>query len=215
MRDAIRVLLVDDHLVLRQGLRLLLERESDIEIAGEASSMAEAVAFDGPVDIVLTDLVLPDSKDATGIAQLAARFSTAAIFVLSMIDVIEDVELSFRSGARGYMLKESAASELVEALRRVARGEEYMQPSLGAALARWTGGGRDIDRLSEREREVLRLLALGNTNAQVAEQLDVSLRTVESHRAAIGRKLNAHSRAELVQAAMEGGLYPPPGTAKS
>jgi two-component system response regulator NreC len=208
--STIGVLLMDDHVVVREGLRALLERQQGIEVLAEAGSVAEAIALDVRADVVVADLVLPDERGAEVVRRLKERHPNAAILVLTMVDNPTDVQMCLAAGARGYLLKETASTELVDAVRRVADGSDYVQPSLGAALARWqeTPGrirARAID-LSEREREVLRLIALGHTNAEIASMLFVSVRTVENHRASVMRKLGLKTRAELVRHANDAGV---------
>jgi two-component system response regulator NreC len=207
----IDVLLMDDHVVVREGLRALLERHDDIHVLAEASSVGEAIALDVEPDVVVADLVLPDDRGAEVVRRLKERHADAAILVLTMVDNPTDVQLCLAAGAHGYLLKETASSELVDAVRKVAGGEDYLQPSLGAALARWKEvpgrvHARAVDDLTPREREVLRLIALGHTNAEIATMLYVSVRTVENHRASVMRKLGLRTRAELVRHATEAGL---------
>jgi two-component system response regulator NreC len=205
------VLLMDDHVVVREGLRALLERQDGIDVVAEAGSVAEAVDLDVDPDVIVADLVLPDERGAEVVRRLKERHPDASILVLTMVDNPTDVQLCLAAGARGYLLKETASTELVDAVRKVAGGEDYLQPSLGAALARWreTPGRphvRATDDLSQREREVLRLIALGHTNAEIATMLYVSVRTVENHRASVMRKLGLRTRAELVRHATEVGF---------
>jgi two-component system response regulator NreC len=205
------VLLMDDHVVVREGLRALLERQDGIDVVAEAGSVSEAVGLEVDPDVIVADLVLPDERGAEVVRRLKERHPDAAILVLSMVDNPTDVQLCLAAGARGYLLKETASTELVDAVRKVAGGEDYLQPSLGAALARWrdTPGRthvRATDDLSQREREVLRLIALGHTNAEIATMLYVSVRTVENHRASVMRKLGLRTRAELVRHATEIGF---------
>jgi two-component system response regulator NreC len=207
----IQVLLMDDHVVVREGLRALLERQDDIDVMAEASSVAEAVALDVEPDVVVADLMLPDERGVEVVRRLKERYQKAAILVLTMVDNPTDVQQCLAAGARGYLLKETAGSELVDAVRKVAGGEDYLQPSLGAALAKWKESpgrvrARAVDDLTPREREVLRLIALGHTNTEIATMLYVSVRTVENHRAGVMRKLGLRSRAELVRHAAEAGL---------
>lgn len=207
----IGVLLMDDHVVVREGLRALLERQDGIDVVAEAGSVGEALGLEVEPDVVVADLVLPDERGAEVVRRLKERHPDAAILVLTMVDNPTDVQLCLAAGARGYLLKETASTELVDAVRKVAGGEDYLQPSLGAALARWrdTPGrihARAIDDLSQREREVLRLIALGHPNAEIATMLYVSVRTVENHRASVMRKLGLRTRAELVRHATEAGL---------
>lgn len=207
----ISVMLMDDHNIVREGLRALLERQPDIRVVAEAASVGEALAAEVEPDVVVADLVLPDERGAEVVRRLRERFGRAAILVLSMIDNPADVQLCLTSGAKGYLMKEAAGNELVDAVRAVASGHEYLQPALGVALARWreapgrARAGAAAD-LSDREREVLRLIALGHTNAEIARLLFLSVRTVENHRASLMRKLGARSRAELVQHASRTGL---------
>lgn len=207
----IAVLLMDDHVVVREGLRALLERQDDIDVMAEASTVAEAVAIDGDPDVVVADLMLPDERGVEVVRRLKQRHDKAAILVLTMVDNPTDVQQCLAAGARGYLLKETAGSELVDAVRKVAGGEDYLQPSLGAALAKWKESpgrvrARAVDDLTPREREVLRLIALGHTNTEIATMLYVSVRTVENHRAGVMRKLGLRTRAELVRHAAEAGL---------
>jgi two-component system response regulator NreC len=212
MREGqIQVLLMDDHVVVREGLRALLERQDDIDVMAEASSVAEAVALDVDPDVIVADLMLPDERGVEVVRRLKERHQKAAILVLTMVDNPTDVQQCLAAGARGYLLKETAGSELVDAVRKVAGGEDYLQPSLGAALAKWKESpgrvrARAVDDLTPREREVLRLIALGHTNTEIATMLYVSVRTVENHRAGVMRKLGLRSRAELVRHAAEAGL---------
>ena len=209
--DRISVLLMDDHVVVREGLRALLERQQDIHVLAEAGSVAEAIEAEADPDVVVADLVLPDDRGADVVRRLVERYPDSAILVLTMVDNPTDVQLCLAAGARGYVLKETASTELVDAVRKVAGGEDYLQPSLGAALAKWRDApgrvhARAIDELTPREREVLRLIALGHTNAEIATMLYVSVRTVENHRASVLRKLGLRTRAELVRHANDAGL---------
>ncbi len=207
----IAVMLMDDHSIVREGLRALLERQEDIRVVAEAGSVAEALEAGVDPDVVVADLVLPDGRGADVVQRLREGYPRAAILVLSMVDSPADVQLCLTSGAKGYLLKEAAGAELVDAVRAVAAGREYLQPALGVALARWrdtpgrTRAGVTAD-LSDREREVLRLIALGHTNAEIARLLFLSVRTVENHRASLMRKLGARSRADLVQYAARTGV---------
>ena len=185
--ERISVLLMDDHVVVREGLRALLERQADIDVLAEAGSVTEAVELEVDPEVIVADLVLPDDRGADVVRRLKERHPHAAILVLTMVDNPTDVQLCLAAGA------------------------DYLQPSLGAALAKWrdTPGrvhSRAVDDLTPREREVLRLIALGHTNAEIATMLYVSVRTVENHRASVLRKLGLRTRAELVRHANEAGL---------
>jgi two-component system, NarL family, response regulator NreC len=203
----VRILLVDDHAVLRSGLRLLLEREEGLEPVGEAGTAEDAVRSLPRLqpDVVVIDVEMPGIGGIDGAERIRERAPGVRILVLSMHDRPQDVRRAFDAGADGYLPKAAADEDLVRAIKAVAAGERYVHPSLGAALAAPPSAG-PIEELSEREREVLRLLALGHTNKEIAEQLIVSVRTVESHRAHVMTKLRVTTRAGLVRAALDAGL---------
>ena len=205
----LQVLLIDDHAVVRQGLQMLLEREGEFVVSREAATLHEAVAPGEDPDVVLTDLILATEQGEGLIGALRDRYPNTPILVLSMVDNPVEVRAALSAGASGYLLKESAAEDLVQAMRRVARGEGYLQPSLGAAVAR-EGDLRNpagfAITLTEREQEVLQLLVLGHTNKQMADLLGISTRTVEAHRASLLRIVGVKSRAELVRFALDAGL---------
>ena len=208
---SIRVLVVDDHAVVRAGLRLLLGAEDDIEPVAEASSGREAVfeARSVKPDVILLDVVMPDQSGLDVLPQLLEENPETRVLVLSMQDDPQYVRQAFAAGASGYVLKEAADTEVVHAIREVARGGRYVHPTLGARLVEADAEERkraELDPLSEREREVLRLLALGHTNQEIAKMLYISVRTAETHRAHIMQKLRLESRAELVRYALEQGL---------
>ncbi len=208
MSDTIRVLVVDDHSVLRTGLRLLLEQEPGLEFAGEASTAEEAIRGLERThpDVVMLDLQMPGIGGLEGAPLIKERRPDVKILVLSMHDEADDIRRAFAAGADGYLIKTAADEELTRALRAVAAGERYLHPSLGAKLAQPTAPSGPVDELSPREREVLRLLALGYTNQEIARELVVSVRTVESHRAHVMTKLRADSRAAMVRHALDAGL---------
>jgi len=207
----IRVLLVDDHAVVRSGLRLVLEREDDMEVVGEAGSADEGVRvarLEKP-DVVLLDVVMPGGRSGIDATEDVIEASGGGkVLVLSMQDDPSYVREAFGSGASGYLLKEAADVEVVQAIREVASGNRYVHPALGARLAQAeVDAARKAadDPLSEREREVLRLLALGHTNQEIAKKLFISVRTAETHRAHIMQKLGLGTRAELVRYALANG----------
>ena len=211
---SIRVLVVDDHAVVRSGLRLLLDAEDDLEVVGEAGSAREAVfeARTSNPDVILLDVVMPDQSGLEAIPTLLHEHPDTRILVLSMQDDPRYVREAFGAGASGYVLKEAADAEVVAAIREVANGGRYVHPALGARLvAAETAEAKraEEDPLSDREREVLRLLALGHTNQEISQQLYISVRTAETHRAHIMQKLRLSSRAELVRYALEQGLMEP------
>ena len=207
----VRVLIVDDHAVVRAGLRRVLDAEDGIETVSEASSAEEAIRearFHQP-DVVLLDVVLPGRSGLEAAPDLRRAAPEAAILVLSMQDDPRYVREAFAAGASGYVLKEAADSEVVGAIREVAAGGRYVHPSLGARLAAAEAEAvarAEADPLSDREREVLRLLALGHTNQEIAKMLFISVRTAETHRAHIMQKLRLSTRAELVRYALSQGL---------
>jgi two-component system response regulator NreC len=207
----IRVLVVDDHSVVRSGLRHVLEAEDDIEVVGEAGDMREAVfeARSQKPDVVLMDIVMPGPSGIEATPAVLKEAPDAKVLVLSMQDDPQYVREAFSAGASGYVLKEAADAEIVDAVREVSRGGRYVHPALGARLVVAEVEERvraEEDPLSDREREVLRLLALGHTNQEIAKKLYLSVRTVETHRAHIMQKLRLSSRAELVRFAMDEGL---------
>ncbi len=207
----IRILIVDDHAVVRSGLRLLLEREPDIEVVAEAGNADDAVRaarLEKP-DIVLLDVVMPGRSGLEATEEILTAAKTARVLILSMQDDPTYVREAFAAGASGYMLKEAADTELVQAIRQVAAGGRYVHPTLGARLAQAeVDAARRAadDPLSDREREVLRLLALGHTNQEISKQLFISVRTAETHRAHIMQKLALGTRAELVRYALANGM---------
>jgi two-component system response regulator NreC len=207
----VRVLIVDDHAVVRSGLRLLLAAEDDLDPVGEAGSAREAVfrARELKPDVILMDVAMPDGSGIEALPTLLHERPETKILMLSMQDDPQYVRQAFAAGASGYVLKEAADTEVVAAVREVARGGRYVHPELGARLvAAETAELRraEEDPLSDREREVLRLLALGHTNQEIAKQLYISVRTAETHRAHIMQKLRLQTRAELVRYALSQGL---------
>ncbi len=208
---SIRVLIVDDHAVFRAGLKLLIDAEADLETAGEAGTARDAIfqARATKPDVALMDVVMPDQSGIDVVPQLLHENPELKVLVLSMQDDPQYVKQAFAAGASGYILKEAADTEVVAAIRDVASGNRYVHPSLGARLvAAESEAARraEEDPLSEREREVLRLLALGHTNQEISSQLYISVRTAETHRAHIMQKLRLSSRAELVRYALEQGV---------
>ncbi len=203
----IKVVLVDDHAVVRSGLRLLLEAHDDIEVVGEAGNAKDAIfrARALKPDVMLLDVVMPGDSGIDVLPDLLKESPDTKVLVLSMQDDPSYVREAFAAGASGYVLKEAADEEVVSAVREIADGGRYVHPALGARLVAAEAQERaaaDADPLSEREREVLRLLALGHTNQEIAQTLYISVRTAESHRAHIMQKLRLSSRAELVRYAL-------------
>ena len=207
----IQVVLVDDHAVVRSGLRLLLDGQEDIEVVGEAGNAKDAVfrARALKPDVILLDMVMPGESGLEVLPKLLKESGDTRVLVLSMQDDPSYVREAFAAGASGYVLKEAADEEVVSAVREIAGGGRYVHPALGARLVAAEAAERaaaEADPLSEREREVLRLLALGHTNQEIAQRLYISVRTAESHRAHIMQKLRLSTRAELVRYALSQGL---------
>lgn len=212
----IRVLIVDDHAVVRAGLRRILDAEPDIETVAEAPDAERAIfeAIENRPDIVLLDVMMPGQSGIERLPALLQAAPDARVLMLSMQDDPRYVREAFAAGASGYVLKEAADTEVVGAVRAVAGGERYVHPSLGAKLLAVDAAERrraDEDPLSDREREVLALLARGHTNQEIGKMLFISVRTAETHRAHIMRKLGLGSRAELVRYALAEGMLEPDG----
>jgi two-component system response regulator NreC len=210
-----RLLLVDDHAVVRSGLRMLLENEPDMLIIGEAGSAAEALQAVERLqpDVILLDIGLPDLSGIEVARQVKQRSPATAIVALT---IHEDEEYFFKmleAGAVGYVPKRAAPEELIQAIQAAASGEVYLYPSLAKLLVRdfltSEGGARSaraLDGLTDREQEVLALLAEGEGNPEIADRLGISPKTVSRHRENIMRKLNLHSRSELVKYAIRKGI---------
>ena len=207
----IRILVVDDHAVVRSGLKLLLSAEPDLEVVGEAGNARDAV-FEVRAqkpDVVLLDVVMPGESGIEAVPKLLHESPETKVLVLSMQDDPNYVREAFAAGASGYVLKEAADAEVVDAIRQVAAGGSYVHPVLGARMVAADAQAKAAaaaDPLSDREREVLTLLALGHTNQEIAKQLYISVRTAETHRAHIMRKLGLETRAALVRYAIAHGL---------
>jgi two-component system response regulator NreC len=211
-----RIVLADDHEVVRSGLRMLLDSESDFEVVAEASDVESArryVRGHHPRVLVL-DLNMPGGSSLEAIPVIREESPDTQIVVLTMQKDPAFAREALGAGALGYVLKEAANSELVEAVRRAAVGESYLNPRLGARMASEPPPGPPDD-LSEREVEVLELIARGHTNVEIAGRLYLSVRTVETHRSHIQQKLRLSTRAELVGYALERGLVSPSGGERS
>jgi len=209
-----RLLLVDDHAVVRSGLRMLLENEHDVEIVGEAGNAEEAIAAAMTLNpnVIIMDIGLPDLSGIDATREIKKRLPDVSIVALT---IHEDEEYFFKmleAGASGYVPKRAAPDELITAIRAAANGEVYLYPSLAKLLVRdFLNGGRPTDDqppsdITSREQEILTYLAEGANNEEIAKALVISPKTVSRHRENIMRKLNLHSRAELVRYAIRKGI---------
>ena len=198
----LRIVIADDHAVVRSGLRVLLEMEPGLEVVAEAGSVAETAACiaEHVPDVLILDVHLGAANSLDAVPDLLAASPRTRVLVLTMQDDPAFARKALRAGARGYVLKEAPRAEVVDAVRAVGRGESYLHPELAAQAVL---EGEPGDRLSPRELEILRLIALGHTNAEIAAELYLSVRTVETHRANLQGKLGVSGRAELVRCALE------------
>lgn len=212
MAEAITVVLCEDHVMVRIGLRRLLEDHADIRVVGEAGDAETAVTIAGlqRPDVMVMDIGLQGTNGVEGTRMVRVASPRTRVLVLTAHDDVAYLRRAFEAGAAGYLVKDAADLELVLAVREVAAGREYVDSSLGAALlsppARVVRPSGPGGQLSERELDVLRLIALGETNAEIAKALFVSVRTVETHRAHLHQKLGLKARSELVAYAREIGL---------
>ena len=206
----IRILLADDHAVVRQGFKMILDAQADMEIVGEAGNGREAVELAEQLrpDVVVMDVSMPELNGIEATRRLASSAPRARVVALSMHKDSVYVREILRAGARGYLLKDSGAADLVAAIRAVASGESYLSPAVSNAVLDdyRRHATNPIDLLTSREREVLQLLAEGKTNKEIAGVLNLSVYTVEAHRGRILEKLNLHSIGELVRFAVRNGL---------
>jgi two-component system response regulator NreC len=205
---AIRILLADDHVVVRRGLELLLGAEDGFEVVattGDVDATIRAVRGHKP-DVLVLDVDMPGGSGVDAIPRIAEASPKTRVAVLTMHNDPALARQALVAGAWAYVLKEAALDELVEAVRRVASGGTYLNPQLGARIAREPPAPRPPGGLSAREVEVLRMIAMGHTNAEIADQLDLSTRTVDSHRARIQQKLALTSRAAIVRYALDNGV---------
>ncbi len=206
----IRILLADDHALVRQGFRMILEAQPDMEIVGQAGNGREAVELAEKLrpDVVIMDVAMPELNGIEATRRLGASLPRTRVLALSMHKDSMYVREILRAGARGYLLKDSGDADLVAAVRAVAKGEGYLSPGVSdAVLADYRKHVTDpLDLLTSREREVLQMIAEGKTNKEIATALNLSVYTVEAHRGRIMEKLNLHSTSELVRFALRNGL---------
>lgn len=204
----ISIVVADDHAVMRSGLKMLLEAEADIEVVAEAGDVEETIrklkAY--KPDVLLLDLHMPGGPSLKFIPEMLKSSPDSRIVVLTMQNSPGFVREALRAGAIAYVTKEAADAEVVDAVRLAVSDQPYLEPKLGARLATEQPQDGPPDDLTERELEVLKLIALGYTNSEIASQLYLSVRTVESHRAHIQQKLRLSTRAELVRYALDHGF---------
>jgi two-component system, NarL family, response regulator NreC len=202
----IRIFIADDHQVVRSGLKMLLDAEEDLEVVAEAGDVDSATrtVLGYKPDVLVLDLNMPDGSSLPAIPKMLSDSPSTNIVVLTMQEDPAFAREALQAGARGYVLKEAADNELVEAVRMAADGRTYLHPELGAKIAAEPPKpAGPPDDLTEREVDILRLIALGHTNTEIAEQLFLSVRTVESHRARVQQKTGLTTRAELVRYALD------------
>lgn len=211
----IRVLICDDHTILREGIRLLLNAQPDIEVVGEASDGRDAVTQARTLkpDVILMDIAMPSLNGLEATKQIHRDDPNARVLVLTMYESDEYVAQMLEAGATGYVLKKVAGSELVYAIRAVHQGEAFLYPSITKRLVEdylrriETGQERtSLDSLTEREREILQLIAEGHTSKDIADMLSLSIRTVQNHRAHVMQKLGIHDRGDLIKYAIQKGI---------
>jgi len=207
----IKAMIVDDHAILRDGIRALLGLHDDVEIIGEASEGKEAVVkvLELEPDVVVMDIAIPGMDGLEATRRIKKKSSKVQILVLTQHDNKEYILSSIKAGAAGYVPKRAMGSELVSAIRAVHRGESFLYPSAAAALIddyRKQAEVEPYDRLTSREREILTLIVDGHSSRQIAEMLFLSLKTVQGHRTKIMEKLDIHNRAELIKYAVRKGL---------
>jgi two-component system invasion response regulator UvrY len=204
------VVLVDDHAVVREGYRRLLERAGDVRVVGEAASAAEAcqVAAQYRPDVVVMDISLPDISGIEGMRRLLARDAGVRVLMFSIHNEPIFPRRAFAAGARGYVTKASAPDVLVDAVRTVAAGERFLSPDIAQSLAMqgMTGSEDDLASLSPREFEIARMLALGHTLSEIAGKLSLSVKTVANHQSHIRQKLGAQSATQFIRIATDSGL---------
>lgn len=208
----IKILVVDDHAIMRDGIRALLGLDSDIEIVGEASEGKEAIekTQDLAPDVIVMDIAMPGMDGLEATRRITKKNPKVKVLVLTQHDNKEYILATIKAGAAGYVPKRALGSELVSAIRSVQRGDSFLYPSAAAALIedyrQQTEETEPYDRLTAREREILKLIAEGHTSREIAETLFISLKTVVGHRTKLMEKLDLHNRTELIKYAIRKGL---------
>jgi len=214
-KKKIRILLADDHNIMRRGLRLLLERQPEFEVVGEAADGRQAVEGMEATkpDVAILDIAMPNMSGIEAAQRIRALLPQAAIIILSMHSDESYVLRALKAGAKGYLLKDSAENDLIEAIKAVSEGKAFFSPEISKILVedyvrdmRKRGAEDSYELLTSREREILQLLAEGKSNKDIATSLNLSLYTVETHRRNLQDKLNLHSVAELILYAVRKGI---------
>jgi len=213
MSQVIKVVLADDHQVVRQGMRVLLNAQPDIEVVGEAADGLELVGLVWKLrpDVVISDIAMPNLNGIEATGQIHKRYPETHVIILSMHSASPYVIRALRSGALGYLLKDDDIEIVIQAVRTVAKGTRYLSAQVSAQVIDTFLSGQDPsqtleERLTEREREILQLVGEGNTSAQIAQKLNISPRTVEKHRANLMSKLRLNSHADVVRFAIQQGI---------
>jgi DNA-binding NarL/FixJ family response regulator len=212
MAGRVRIVLVDDHRLFRDGLRAILAAYSEFELVGEATDAREAerILDEVPHDLLIIDVTLPGSNGVALMRDRKRKKDATPMLVLTMHESADIVADAFAAGATGYALKQQSEAELVEALRCAAAGQRYLAPQIPPEVldGATANGNSVLSLLSSREREIFDLIVRGSTNADIAKQLFISIKTVETHRTRILRKLGVHSVGELIRLAVRHGLLP-------
>ncbi|MCJ7626144.1 MAG: response regulator transcription factor [Anaerolineaceae bacterium] len=215
MMGRIRVLLAEDHAIVREGIRAILEKEADIEVVADASDGREAVKMVAKFhpNVVLTDISMPGLNGLEATRQIKQRYPETKVLVLTMHETEEHIFQILQAGASGYLVKHAASKELIQAIRTVYHGDTYLSPSISTKVIeeyiRYAESVEKKDRfndLTNREREVLQLIAEGNSNREIAERLHISVKTVATHKTHLKEKLNIHKDAELIRYAIRKGI---------
>jgi len=213
----IRVLVVDDHAMFREGIRSLLQGQEDVETVGEATDGREAVEMVHQLtpEVVLMDIAMPGMGGLEATRRIHREYPNVKVLVLTQYEDSEYILSMIKAGAKGYIAKTATASELVSAIRTVHKGESFLYPSAATAvveeyLMRATGEKNEYEHLTDREREILQLVAEGRTNREIADRLFISVKTILRHRTNVMEKLGFHNRTELIKYAISNGLIEMP-----
>ena len=206
----LRILLADDHRLVRLGFRRLLDDEPDMEVVAEAADGAEAIALADAFrpDVVVLDMAMPEVDGMQAVPEIMRRLPDTKILILSMYDEPRYVRNALRAGAHGYLLKNALDVGLAEGVRAVAKGKRYLSPSLEALVREAEPAEDPLERLTNRERQILQLIVQARSNKEIAQILDISVNTVNVHRTNLMKTLNLHSTAELVLFGVKHGLAP-------